>query len=222
MAIVNRLRILVIGATGMAGSAISNEALARGHSVIGASRSRPESHRLESMTHHVLLDAREPSTIVGALKGIDVIVLAGRPTSGNEMDIVPMTHNVLQAAASLQLRVVVVGGAGALKVPGDPESRLVENDEFVPLEWKSVARASLAQLAVCYSFPDGNWVYLSPSAQFEPGQGSDAVVRGGDELLVSSSGVSRITSADLAIVACDEIDKPTGLRHVTAMSDAPA
>lgn len=217
-----RLRILVLGATGMAGRAVVREAVGRGYSVISASRSDPDPGSTAARTQHIVLDARNPSTIDNALKNIDALVLAVRPSVGDELDIVPMTHNVLRAAEVSNLRMVVVGGAGALKTPGTSNARVVDNDVFVPREWKSVARASLSQLEVCESFPDANWVYLSPSAQFEPGPKSGAVVRGGDELLVSSSGSSRITSADLAIVACDEIEHPTGCRHITAMSDAPA
>ena len=222
MSSAHRLRILVIGASGMAGRAVVREAVDRGHSVISACRSRPNPNSTEPRTQHLYLDAMDPATIDGALKDIDALVLAVRPSPGNEMDVVPMTSNVLHSAGSSSIRIVVVGGAGALRTPGDSMTRVVENDVFVPKEWKSVARASLTQLEVCQSFPDANWVYLSPSAQFEPGPESGSVVRGGDELLVSASGDSRVTSADLAVVACDEIEAPTGHRHVTAMSDAPA
>ena len=98
--------------------------------------------------------------------------------------------------------------------------RVLDDPTFVPPQWRDVASASLDQFNACTEHPNQNWTYLSPSAVFEPGQGTGAYRRGGDTLLINHDGTSRITPADLALAVLDELEQPSTQRHFTAIEQA--
>ena len=60
------MRIIVLGATGMAGTAVVNEALSRGHEVTAVSRRRR--HRAGAGVTSCLLDVTDVEGVAGLLK----------------------------------------------------------------------------------------------------------------------------------------------------------
>jgi putative NADH-flavin reductase len=92
---------------------------------------------------------------------------------------------------------------------------VIDDPRFVPEQWRTIAQASIDQFNVCAAH-QADWTYLSPPALFEPGTRTGTYRRGGNELLIDSKGVSRISAEDLAMAAVDEIENPQpGLRHFT-------
>ncbi|MFE5954872.1 NAD(P)-dependent oxidoreductase [Streptomyces massasporeus] len=217
------MRIAVLGATGMVGSRVVDEASARGRRVIALSR-RPvgRAARRPNVTP-VVVDANDSRAVREALEGlashggVDAVVLAVRTMPVDEEFLVGTTRTVLDVAAEFGLRVLVIGGAGALRSPDDPHLLVADNTAFVPADIKAVAAAGVAQLRTCQSHAEADWVYLSPPALLEPGVRTGGYRRGTDTLLVDADGRSWISAEDLAVAVVDELEAPGPDPHVTVV-----
>ena len=91
------MRITVLGATGMAGTAVVNEALSRGHEVTAVSRRRR--HRAGARLTSCRLDVADGESVASLLRDSDVAVVALRPPTGHESDLAQLTTAVLDAAS---------------------------------------------------------------------------------------------------------------------------
>lgn len=207
------MKIAVVGATGMAGSRIAAEAARRGHPVSGFSRSAGSGKQDPDGITSFTADASDPAAMGRIAARHDVIVLATRPAPGTTDDVGSLARTVLDAALSCGRRVVVIGGAGPLKSP-DSDQLVIDDQRFVPRQWRSIAQASVDQFNACLTHR-ARWTYLSPPALFGPGTRTGTYRRGASHILVDAEGESRISAEDLAVAALDEIEKPEGLRHFT-------
>ncbi|HIZ36587.1 MAG TPA: NAD(P)H-binding protein [Candidatus Ruania gallistercoris] len=208
------MRISVLGATGMAGSAIVGEALDRGHAVTAVSRTASTTAQEERL-RHVAVDLTGAGEIHPLLAACDAAVLTVRFAPDEHQQLAPVTRRVLEAAAHTGTRVLVVGGSAPLSSPSDPERPLIDDPEYVPAQWRSIAQASLDQFHECRRHTAADWVYLSPPAVFEPGARTGSYRRGTNQLVTSADGTSRITPGDLALAVLDELENPGPDRHFT-------
>jgi putative NADH-flavin reductase len=152
-----------------------------------------------SRGHRVIAASRHPRSSDAAMS---LRVDASSPTD-------------LDAARRHGARLLVIGGAGPLKAPDDPELLLVDDPRYVHEEWRDIARASVLQLEECRRREEADWVFLSPPAFLAPGERTGRYRRGTDTLLVDSTGESRISVEDLAVAAVDELENPGTDRHIT-------
>jgi putative NADH-flavin reductase len=195
------MKIAVLGATGMAGSRIVAEALARGHQVTGIAR------KVEGVKDHpglakVAADVTDPG-FAEHLRGHDAVVSALHFQTLSE----PALAAILNAAGVK--RVLIVGGAGSLEVA--PGVMLIDTPEF-PEAWKPFARPGVEFLAALHGENGLEWTFISPSAFFEPGSRTGVFRVGGDQLLVGADGRSAISAEDYAVALLDEIEKPAHVR----------
>lgn len=210
------MNITVLGATGMAGTAIVSEATRRGHRVTTVSR-RPQVQQSDLVTS-IPMDLTQPDApLSDAFRNADAVVLAVRFQPGAEENLVPLTTRVLQQTNVTRARVLIVGGAGPLHSPRDRSMRVVDDPTYVPIQWRDIAIASCQQFEACVDHQNQNWVYLSPPAIFEPGAGTGTYRRGGDTLLLDADGTSRITPQDLALAVLDELEHPQPEMHFTVI-----
>lgn len=212
------MRIAVFGATGMAGSAIVSEALARGHDVVAGSR-RPTTTNEERLAVRTV-DVADPDAVDAALADVDAAVLTIRLAPGEEDRLAPLTRGVLDAAAHHGTRLLIVGGSAPLRSPNHPDRLLIDDPEHVPEAWKAIAQASLDQFHTCKEHAYTGWVYLSPPAIFEPGDRSGSYQRGTTTLLTDADGASRITPPDFAAAVLDELEQPSDDQHFTVAHGA--
>lgn len=202
------LHITVLGATGMAGSRIVAEAAARGHHVTGAGRSAPREGRLPAGVRFRAGDAADPAQVAALAAGQDVLVQSTRPAPGREHEMAVVTKAVLAGLTGSTTRLLVVGGAGSLTVPGNGGTAAVDDPAFVPPQWREVAQASVEQYELVRVADDVDWTYLCPSAFFEPGERTGRFRIGTDELLVDAAGRSAVSAEDLAVALLDEVEQP--------------
>jgi uncharacterized protein len=101
-------------------------------------------------------------------------------------------------------RLLVVGGAGSLEVA--PGKMLMDTDGF-PEALKAEARAGTRFLERLRTEPDLDWIFLSPSADFAPGERTGHFRLGGDQLLGDADGKSHISMEDFAIAMIDEVEQ---------------
>lgn len=208
------MNITVIGATGMVGSRLVTEAASRGHQIQAASRSAGSDQSVGNV-RPVEADAARPETLPPALNGADALLLAVRPPPGAESTLPMLTTAVLTAAAAASVPVLIIGGAGALASPQNPNLLAIDDPAHVPAQWRGIAQASVDQLQVCRTYRDSVWSYLSPPALLEPGTRTGRYVRGTTTLITGPDGTSRISAEDFAVAAIDEIERPIGERHWT-------
>ncbi|WP_051115763.1 NAD(P)-dependent oxidoreductase [Streptomyces sp. PsTaAH-124] len=216
--------IAVLGGTGMVGSRVVAEAAARGHRVLALVRKPP---REVPGSTPVTVDATDADALRTALSGaaapggVDAVVLSVRTEPADEEFLVGVTRTVLDAAVPLGARVLVVGGAGALRSPGAPGLRVADDPAHVPAAFRPVAAAGVAQLRACRAHTGADWVYLSPPATLEPGARTGRYRRGTDTLLTDAGGRSWISAEDLAVAVLDELEHPGPDRHITAVHRDP-
>ena len=207
------MRIVVVGATGMIGSRVAAEAAARGHAVIAASRRPGDAAPVDVVA--VAADATDLGAMVALFARADAVVAATRPPTGGHGGAQAATTTLLDAAAASGRRLVVVGGAGALRLPGEPGRLVLDAPAHVPPAWRPIAAASVAQLDACRAHRSADWVYVSPPALIAPGERTGAYRRGTTTLLLDPDGRSSISAEDFAVAVVDELEAPGGERHVT-------
>ncbi len=208
------MKVVVFGASGAIGRAITAELLARGHTVTAATRSGGPVEGL--VVRNVTGDASSPASVARLAAGQDAVAAATGPRRGDDED---PEDSLISAARGLAeglrragvRRLVVVGGAGSLEIA--PGQRLVDTPDFPPA-WKPTALAHARVLDEVYrEIGDLDWTYVSPAGLIGPGERTGEFRVGGDQLLTDESGESRISIPDFAIAFADELEHPEALRR---------
>ncbi len=185
------MRIVVFGPTGMVGSRIVAELSARGHEVIGASRSSGT-------------DITDPGAVAAAVSGTDAVVCAISAREGG-YTLTEASRSLVDGMRQAGLtRLVIVGGAGSLEVA--PGVRLLDTAEF-PDEYKPEATQAADALAFFRDVTDLDWTYVSPAAYIHPGDRTGSYRLGGDQLLADDQGNSEISAEDYAIAIADLLEQ---------------
>ncbi|MCO7613083.1 NAD(P)-dependent oxidoreductase [Pseudomonas chlororaphis] len=196
-------KIAIIGATGRAGSQLLEEALRRGHSVTAIARNTAKlGQRAGVLTREV--DVADSAALQAAVAGHDVVISAAHFSTIPAQAII---DPVKQAGVK---RLLVVGGAGSLLLPGG--GKVIDSPGF-PEEYKAEASAGGVYLDTLRKEQDLDWTFLSPSAEFVEAERTGHFRLGQDDLLVSAEGRSWISFADYAIAMLDEVEKPAHSRQ---------
>lgn len=197
------MKIVVIGASGSAGSRIVSEALARGHQVTGIARLADRIAPRDNL-RVASGDIAQPRALAGLLEGHDVVVSSVRFLAFDITDL-------LEALSRARIpRLVMVGGAGSLKTPAG--GLWMDADAF-PEVVRDEARAGARKLDALRAQRDIDWTFVSPSALFEPGERVGRYRVGKEELLAGPDGTSSISQEDYAIALLDEIESPRHRRE---------
>ncbi len=199
------MKIALFGSTGRIGTRILNEALGRGHKVTAivrdASQQTVKRPNLEYKTGDVL----KPESVAIATKGSDAVISAYGPGAGDANQIVTAAQALVEGVGTNHpMRLIVVGGAGSLEV--SPGVQLVDTPDFPPA-YKKLALAHRDALEIIRKAPF-DWTYVSPSAEIDEGSRTGHFRTGANQLLVDSSGRSRISMEDFAVAILDEVEKP--------------
>lgn len=195
-------KIALIGASGNAGSRILKELSDRGHQVTAIARN-PE--KIASLPNVVAKkgDVFDQEGLSELLKGHDAVISSVHFTASD-----PATLIEAVRASGVQ-RYLVVGGAGSLEIA--PGQRVVDLPDF-PAAYKAEATKGAEFLDRLKQEKQLDWTFLSPSAEFVPGERTGKFRIGKDNLLSNDEG-SRISFEDYAIALVDEIEKPQHSRQ---------
>ncbi len=202
------MKVTVLGATGNAGSRIVAEAQSRGHEVTAVVRNASVTNNLPTDIKTLTGDASNVADISKISAGQDVVISAIRPASGHESDISSTTRSLLDGLAQTSARLLIVGGAATLTVPGSAGKTVLEDSNYLPISARHIGKASAEQFEVCLAETRVDWVYLSPAAEFSPGERTGSYRLGTDELLVDAEGISKISMEDAAVALLDEAEQP--------------
>ncbi len=194
--------IALIGASGAAGSRILKELTDRGHRVTAIARTPERIANLPGVTA-LKADVLEPQGLASMLRGHDVVVSAATFTSSDPRLLIDAVRS------SGVSRYLVVGGAGSLEVA--PGQRVLDLPDF-PEAYRAEALRGAAFLDLLKQEAELDWTFLSPSAEFVPGERTGQFRLGGDALLSNEDG-SRISFEDFAVAMADEIERPAHSRQ---------
>lgn len=202
------MNITVIGAAGSVGRRVVAEALARDHRVRAVVRSLSRATEVPAGAEVLVGDAGRSEDVARLSAGQDVVVSAIRPALGHEGDLVAMAQAVLSGAARSSVRLLLVGGAGSLTVPGTGGTLVIDDPRHLDGRFRAIAQACGDMLEVCRAEPAVDWAYLSPAAMLVPGVRRGEYRLGVDDLVVDDAGESVISMEDLAVALLDEAERP--------------
>lgn len=202
------MRITVFGAAGNVGGRVVAEALSRCHQVTAVVRDPVRYPDLPVGAVAVAGDAANVEDVAALSANQDVVISATRPAPGNEGELVTTAKALLAGLAGTSVRLLLVGGAATLTVPGTGGTTVIEDPNF-PDDVRDLALACAAQLEACRAEAGVDWAYLSPPALLEPGQRTGNYRSGADELIIDAQGNSMISMEDLAVALLDEAEQAT-------------
>ncbi|MCZ7885827.1 MULTISPECIES: NAD(P)-dependent oxidoreductase [Agrobacterium] len=195
-------KIALIGASGNAGSRILKELSDRGHQVTAIARN-PE--KIAALPNVVAKkgDVFDQAALSELLRGHDAVISSVHFTASDPATLIEAVR------ASGVSRYLVVGGAGSLEIA--PGQRVVDLPDF-PAAYKAEATKGAEFLDRLKQEKQLDWTFLSPPAEFVPGERTGKFRIGKDTLLSNEQG-SRISFEDYAIALADEIEKPQHSRQ---------
>ncbi|MEK7353727.1 MAG: NAD(P)-dependent oxidoreductase [Chloroflexota bacterium] len=202
------MKVAIIGASGNIGSAIRDEALARGHQVTAIIRN-PEritvqNPSLTKVKGDVLKDKVEL-----LVKGQDAVISAYNPgwTNPNIYDeTIKAYQSIINGVKKSGVkRLLVVGGAGSLEV--SPGVQLVDTMTVPELIKKGILGLREV-LYILRKEKELDWTFLSPAGTISPGERTGHFRLGKDQLLKDKNGDSKISIQDYAVAMLDEMEKP--------------
>lgn len=210
-----KLKITVIGGSGMIGQRIVHEALERGHTVVAVARDPSkvtETHARLTMAKGDVLDSDGLASVAA---GQDVLISAvgvGRETNPDSAFYLQAADSLITALRGLgdtAPRLIVVGGVGSLT---DSTGKLIL--ERVPAARKPEHAGQKAALDFYRTVEDVKWTYVSPPGSIAPGERTGSYRVGDEQVLVNDKGESSISMEDYAVALIDEAENPkhTGRR----------
>lgn len=208
------MKIALIGATGMIGQRILNEALSRGHEVTAIARN-PAKVAPRPNLEVKMGDVMKPETLVPAIATANVLVSSCSPPRDNPREAIDSVRTLTEAVRAVaktgnqSLRLIMVGGASSLETA--PGLQLLDSPNF-PEAWKPVASAHREALGALRKTAI-NWTYFSPAALIQPGTRTGKYRIGTEQLVTDAKGESRISAEDYAVAMLDEIEKPRFVRQ---------
>lgn len=201
--------VVLIGASGFAGTAILNELLHRGNKVTAIVRN-PEKITINDANLAVFkADVSDVEAITNICKGKDAVISAYNPGWTN-LNIYEETLKnyplILKAVKQSGVkRLLCVGGAGTLFCA--PGIRVVDAG-VIPAEImggvKSLGEFYLNSLC---NEKEIDWIFFSPAGTLEPGQRTGKFRLGKDDLIVDENGNSHISVEDYAVAMVDELEQ---------------
>lgn len=205
------MKLAIIGATGMAGSALYKESLSRGHEVTAIVRHKEKAVSLFGEDVKVI-DKDIFELTRKDLEAFDVIInaFATAPDKAYlHLDLAAKLVAMFRETESPRLFFIL----GAASLLDENDNLFLETLKHFPEveSWISIPIEAYKTLNFLRSIENVNWVGVSPSANFVAGEATTPVI-GKDHLLKSSSGESIVTSETMAIGILDEIEKPQFIR----------
>lgn len=206
--------ITVYGSTGMVGSDITREAVSRGHRVTGVSRHENPANQMDGVTY-VTGTLQDTADVVSKAENADIVVISvPGPRDGSSVQPVIDAHAALiPALADQDVRVFVVGGAGATLT--EDGTKLVDTPDF-PEAYAAEARSFVEVLDLYRAAPAGlDWTMLAPAPEIAPGAPAESYALGEDHPAGGS-----VTTGTFARAALDELEKPAHRRTRFTVADA--
>ena len=218
--------IIVYGASGRVGAVIVDEALQRGHDVIGVSRN-PGSLAIEAPNFSAVQgDVTSLESMLKIIAGVDAVVITVRglgPGNTPEGAVTSIAAETFVEAAVVlgreAPRVIQVGGGTSLRVDGEYGFNNPEIEPGTPQHGNALGHWRAIE---AYRSADGlRWAVLTPPpgamSPAAPGERTGFYRLGGEDVLYDTMGDSTITMSDFAVAVVDEVERPESLNRRAAV-----
>lgn len=196
------MKVIIFGGTGNIGKLILKELVERGHLVTVVTHDNVEAisdQHVQTVGGNIL----DPKSVAQVVAGYDAVISAFGPRKGLSRQVVDAAQTLISGLKAARVsRLIIVGGAGSLKVASGEQ--LVDSPDF-PLAVKEIAGAHREALEI-YKSSDLDWTFVSPPILIRPGQRTSEFRVGGDQLLTDASGKSEISIEDFAIALVNELE----------------
>ncbi|MBD5269134.1 MAG: NAD(P)H-binding protein [Bacteroides sp.] len=203
------IKVGIIGASGMAGSAIYKLASQQADlEVTGIIRNEEKAKKVLGTDANLLVG--DVLTMDDALlKRFDVIVDAFAPAPEKANEQITLAKKLINLSKDDNKRIIFILGAGSLHT-GDDEHLVVKDIEKMAgsEHWVNIPRQQLKELEYLRGVNDVDWLGISPAMTFEAGPEAAEYALGGDELLYNDKGESKVTSGTMARLVVNEILHP--------------
>ncbi|CAH1854441.1 NAD(P)-dependent oxidoreductase [Convivina praedatoris] len=205
------MKILIIGATGMAGQSLTQLAVAQGFSVTANGRNAEKLTQLQQQYPSITPLVDDAFNLTKSqLTQFDVVVDAFATSPDQAYLHVDLAaHLVACLRNQAKPRLAFILGAGSLKTGAD-QHNLVDDIVADPAnrDWQAIPQNQLAELDFLKQVDNVNWFGISPGITFEDGPASDQMITGADNLLFNSTDQSLTTSGTMAQAMLSEIQHP--------------
>lgn len=204
------MKVVLYGATGMIGSRVLKELIARGHTVTVVARDPAKVPATANVT--VLKgDVLDAESVASTARGADAVISSYGPGQGASRQLMEASTRALIAGVKKAgvRRFLMVGGAGSLLVA--PGVDLIDSGHL-PAEYMEIAIAHRDALTILKG-SDLDWTSLSPAAFIQPGERTGKFRLGGDSLIADAEGNSKISAEDYAVALVDELEQPKHVRQ---------
>lgn len=205
-------KVGIIGATGMAGAATFKAALTAGLDVTAIIRSADKAKELLGADIKVIEKDAFDLTKVD-LEQFDVVVnaFATAPQQAYlHTDLA--AHLIAELRETNAPRIIFILGAGSTFVgTGDDRHYAYDDIKSDPenAAWQSIPENQLYEFNFLKDVKNVNWVGVSPGQLFVPGELSNNILYGEDDMLFDDNGNSQTTSDTMAKAIIDEITTPS-------------
>ena len=214
------IRVGIIGASGMAGSAIYKLASTKKDlNVTGIVRNESKARKILGDNAN-LISGDIFALNDSLLSRFDVIVDAYGTSTENADRQVRLAEKLVVLARKQKIRLIFILGAGSLKT-GKDKHLFVDDIEKMPgaETWINTPRQQLKELQYLETISDIDWLGISPSAVFEAGVATNYIL-GQDELLFNEQNESKVTAGTMAKLVVNEILTPRHHRERITVIDA--
>jgi uncharacterized protein len=233
------MRIALLGASGLVGSRILEEALSRGHPVTAIVR-HPERLPQKPGLQARKIDIFRTQELIDGIRGHDALISAYNP--GHDLaanphlyrEVVEGTLSIIRGVKAAGVpHLTYIGGAGSLlarpnlRVADDPDFPAKYSVHVPPALQVFAAQKTvsidipLAGRTACLLFEHDrsfDWSFISPPLFMEPGIRSGRYTLGDDRFPWDGDRPAGISIEDLAVAVLDEVEKPRHIhQHFTVM-----
>lgn len=206
------MKLLVLGASGMIGTSIVAEAVARGHEVTGTAR-HPE--KIAGGVSKVALDIANPDGLTTLAGAADAVIVTISPRSSGDAfaDMEQIAEAIEDHVAPSGKPIFHVGGAGTLNLPdGSPLA------DVLPDAYRSEAQAMRLTFDRL-SDKMFDYTFIAPASLIAPGERTGQYRTSWRQAMAAADGgPSTISAEDYAVAMLDEVE--TGARRGTAFQVA--
>lgn len=202
----------------MAGSAIYKEAVARGHHTVAVVRDEAKARQLLGPGANIL--AKDVFDFTKEdLSAYDVIVKAVSTPPDKAYKHVDLTAKFVSFLREQDApRFLTILGAGSLLDANDVPMLDTMKTQPEVQPWIGIPIGQYRELLFLREIDNVNWVGVSPSFNFIPGEAHTPVL-GKDHLLTAADGSSHTTSGTMAVAILNELEQPSVFKSRFTVSD---